>query len=128
MTSSLFRHFNLANEDHGGNLFFSERVLGDQIPFRGVDVPPLKDEELDELEVRHTAHVRTFDTSSPEDLKEYEIIVQRAVAGWYSVLERSHHWDDQKKCMLVYVEWVVPYREMPDHLARTITEDRRAVR
>lgn len=121
--SSLSSHF-IRNsfEDHGGNLFFNSRLFG-SVPYRGPDVPPLKQDEYDELETRPVARVQTFNLGIPEQRDEYETILHRIVNGWYVKLKDYHHFDPATKEMWVHLEWCQLYKELPDHLAQIIKED-----
>ena len=121
---SISDHFRIFSdrEEHGNNLFFNTRLLG-SVPFRGPDVPPLKSEEYDELEVRPVAKVKTFNLAEDEDREEYQLILHRIVNGWYVKLKDYHHFDPETKSMWVHLEWAQLYKEIPSHSAHALRED-----
>lgn len=110
MAQSLHEHFRGRQGEH-----FAARLFGDNIPYRG-PIPPLRQEEVDELEVRAEAHVRTFRLWEAGDRADYAGLLQRHVGGVDRVLHRHHAWDAEKGDMAVYVEWVSLFRAAPPHL------------
>lgn len=125
--ASLADHFRLDYDKHDhDDLIFNNRLLG-SIPLRGRGSPPLKQDEFDELEIRPVARVKTFDLSDEEQLKEYEITLHRIVNGWYVKIKDYHHFDTEKKAMIVYLEWCQLYKEIPSYLENVIREEYRHV-
>jgi hypothetical protein len=125
MSRSMYDHFKVRNaEDHGADLHFNPRVLGDNIPLRGYP-PNLKEEEWDDIETRPVGKVKTFDLSKQDHLDEYTVIVHRAINGWYKVIHSEHHFDEATKVMWVHVEWAQLYHEVPDHLRILVDERNR---
>lgn len=125
--ATLASHFRVDedSQEHG-DLIFNHRLLG-TIPLRARSAPPLKQDEYDELEVRPIARVKTFDLSKPAELEEYELILHRIVNGWYVKLKDYHHFDTDKKAMIVHLEWCQLYKEIPNHLENLIREEARHV-
>lgn len=123
---SISDHFRLDEDysEHGDSLFFNTRLFG-TVPYRGSCVPPLKQDEYDELETRPVAKVKTFDLSKDEDLQEYQLILHRIVNGWYVKLKDYHHFDPETKSMWVHLEWCQLYKETPAHLEKLIEEEKR---
>lgn len=122
--ASLADHFrvNGDKDDTGENLIFNTRLLG-SIPLRSASSPPLKQDEYDELEIRPIAKVKTFDLSNKEHLEEYELVLHRIVNGWYVKLKDYHHFDPEKKSMIVYLEWCQLYKEIPSYMENLIREE-----
>lgn len=112
---SLLKYFGEQNEDgHNGRLFWSGNL---EAPFRGRSAPLLNRDEYDKLEIDYDAHVRVFDLGDPEELRQYEAILDRAAnGGWYVVRHVEHHWDEARGTMKVYVEWFQKYSSLPPHM------------
>lgn len=106
--------------DSNGNQILWGRMELDGVPFRGREAPLLKSEEWD----RRTTEVRDFGygTFNTEDLEQqhfgrsYLQIMEAAFAGWLKLTEKQTIWmdseDSGRKVMHVYLEWVVPFREL----------------
>ena len=93
------------------NLFWG-RASYDGVPFRGAIAPMLREEEYEVRAIRVCdAKVRTFDMSEPDDAAAYRDVLDRVMNGWYTITHTQRNWDPDKKCMIVYVEWVEQYME-----------------
>lgn len=101
------------HDESGRELHWCRSDL-DGMPFRGASVP-LRNDEFDELtETSTDSFSRTFNTSDPEQNKEYREVLDGYNSGWYKVLYRSFRWIDRKDgpIMFVYIEWAVPHKEV----------------
>lgn len=101
--------------DHGGPLYFNQRLLGG-VPLRSQALPTLTQEEVDEVPIRPVARVDLFDLSIPEKLEEYTLIRHRIANGWYVEKYVERHFNPEKQHMLVYLEWYQLYGDVPTHL------------
>jgi hypothetical protein len=112
---SLFKYFGEQNhEKHNGQLFWSANM---EAPFRGRAAPLLKQDEFDRMETNYDAHVKTFNTGDPEQLKQFEDILDRAANGnWYIVRHIERHWNSETNTMMVYVEWLQRYSALPPNV------------
>jgi hypothetical protein len=89
------------------------RARIDGMPFRG-KTPLLKEEEFEsQTTVNGETYVKTFDTSDPEQLKEYTRIVDGVVNHLYRMVYRNHRWVEKPDgpAMFVYIEWTYPALE-----------------
>jgi len=111
-------------EQNGQKLFFG-RADRDGAPFRGTDVPMLKDEEFEELTQRVCdSKWGLFDTSQPEmrmppndpNGRTYTEVLDGVTAGWFQLIcPRQYKWGkaaDGEPKMYIYIEWAEPYREL----------------
>lgn len=124
MSRSIFDVLRMAeDEDHGGPLLFSQRVLG-PVPLRGSETPPpLREEEIDELDTQVVGKVKTFHLADPEQLAEYELVLHRIVNNWYVRLHQEYHFDPETKSMIVHLEWCQRYHEIPPRLEQSLREE-----
>lgn len=120
---SLFDRFKVdPDEDHRGRLFHSPD--SDPLPIRGPAPPLLTDTEADRLEQVAEAYLRLFDTADAQDRSDLQKIYTRVVHGWYAIKHEEHHFDREKRTMLVYLEWFQMYNEVPAALRdRVFTEN-----
>lgn len=114
-----------------GRVYWS-RADRDGLPFRGSQVPLLRDEEFDEFAERvDDAKFALFDTSKPDqrlpagdpNARTYQEVLDGLIAGWFQLLFREHRWGedaDGTPVMHVYVEWSEPYMEVDPRRARNI--------
>jgi len=79
------------------------------LPFRGDNVPVLTDYDLANLTVVGDARQKIFNLSDEEDTKYYQWVRDRAANGLFSVTHEEFHWDDTKKAMYIYLEWIQYY-------------------
>lgn len=52
---------------------------------------------------------KVFDLSDSEDGEYYDWVRDRCENGWFVIRYEERHWDDNKKSMQVYLEWVQRY-------------------
>jgi hypothetical protein len=100
------------------------RASRDGAPFRGDNIPLLKEEEYEDLSERvYDANVETFDTSDSEQKEKLRQILDAAANGWYKVLCMDRKWikgDNGAAKMCVYIEWVEPYQEIASSKLRNL--------
>ena len=101
------------------------RASRDGAPFRGSQLPLLKEEEYENLSERvYDANVETFDTDDPEQKEKLQSILDAAANGWYKVLCMDRKWIENKTDgtakMYVYIEWVAPYQEIAANKLRNL--------
>jgi hypothetical protein len=101
------------------------RADRDGAPFRGSQVPLLRDEEFEELAERvYDANIETFDTSDPEQKKALQSILDASANGWFKVLCMDRKWvvndNEGTARMYVYIEWVEPYQEISSSKLRNL--------
>jgi hypothetical protein len=59
----------------------------------------------------------TCTTGDPEQLKQFEDILDRAANGnWYIVRHIERHWNSETNTMMVYVEWLQRYSALPPNV------------
>ena len=107
---SLVKYYGDKDGNGRGQLWWG-RADKDGLPFRGRQVPHLKEEEFEErLVMVGDAKAELFDvTEDNETRQRYLWVVDRIVNGHFVCLHREHHFSDGK--MLVYIEWVERYME-----------------
>jgi hypothetical protein len=104
-------------ERHGDNLTWPGTDAG--FPILGkVTNQMLKQHEYEELEHRFTYHARWFDMWTQADANEYLYVQERALNGWFKVLDREKIYDPVRRNYRIYLEWIqvygVPPREPVD--------------
>jgi hypothetical protein len=111
-------------QDNGGNgnedVHWGRSDLAG-VPFRGNEVPLLKDEEY-EGNVERVADCKfgTFDTSNPSQTKmgrTYQEVLAGIAIDWMKLLHREHMPSDAldeqgAPKMFVYIEWLEPFDEL----------------
>lgn len=111
MPNSLVKFVNRTNGNGRGRLFWG-RVGEDGYPFRGPTPPSMTDEEFeDRLTKIGDPQNAMFNTGNPTENAKYLEVLDKIVNGWAQMLVREHHYDSDKKAMLVYIEWVEYYME-----------------
>ena len=99
------------HHDRGGNgrsrLHWPGTIDG--IPFRGANAPDLKDKEIDNIKLEADFKSQLFELWDPEQKAQFDEVNDRALAGWYRILRRFEHWDDERKHYRVWVEWCQLY-------------------
>lgn len=89
----------------------------DGIPFRqkpGQQTPMLKqdDPEFMQPKMIADAHVRLFNMSKPEDLREYEAVWDKAAKGLVLISSEKDHWSDKEQTFLILLRWGELYLEL----------------
>lgn len=73
----------------------------------------LKQEEVENLELQYDFKSRMFVLWDEKDKSEFDDINDKIVNGWYRLLKRSDHWDDEHKHFRVWLEWFQIYGMLP---------------
>lgn len=119
-----FLKYQVAGDRTDKNVYFN-RADRDGAPFRGTQIPLLKDQEFEEL-TRRVCDARwgLFDTTQPdmrmppnvENGRTYTEVLDGITAGWFELLcPRQYKWGKGsagEPKMFIYVEWAEPYREL----------------
>jgi hypothetical protein len=109
---SLLKFFSdKGGEDHDGHLFWPGGPDG--LPFRGDVVPDLRKGEMDELPIVASFRSRMFCLWEEDDKAEFDKIMEREAAGWYSIRKRYDHYEEAHKHYRVWLEWLQLYNEAP---------------
>ena len=90
----------------------------DGFPFRGPDIPNLKQDELEALPLSIDFRCRTFELWDEADLAAYTDIRDKAANEWYQVVHIDRHYDKENKHWRIYLEWYQVYGELPDGKSR----------
>lgn len=103
----------------GSGLHWS-RAEADGAPFRGAQLPLLREEEYEQLAQRvYDTKTGIFDTSDPsytQHERTYQEVMDGVMINWFKLLvPRKYRWAKRngKVTMLVYVEWAEPYMQVP---------------
>lgn len=99
------------DETRGLPLYF-DQVDNLGMPFRGPAFL-MKDAEWDRYTfTSYDFFSETFDLSDPAQRQKYQEIVDRCINGWYIILYRHFNHSEHSNYPSVYLEWIVPYREL----------------
>jgi hypothetical protein len=102
-----------SNERHGDHLTWPGTDAGFPILGR-VNNRMLKQQEFEELDHKFTYHARWFTMWEEADAKEYIYVQERAVNGWFKVLDREKVYDPIKRSYRIYLEWIQVYGIVPE--------------
>lgn len=94
---------------HGGQLQWPGV---DGLPFRGPPVT-LKNEELSNIILVHDFKAHVFDLTKNEDYEYYCWVMDRICNGFFRCIHINRTWSAEKNTMIIYVEWVQSYYELP---------------
>ncbi len=84
----------------------------DGFPFRG-PVPDLKDTEFTETPLAMDYHSQRFCLWDAAEHAAFNEVMERIVNGLYMQHKRMDRWSDTHGGMLVWLEWVQIYGELP---------------
>lgn len=91
------------------------RAHVDGMPFRGPSVL-LKDEEYSAYtETVNDFGAEVFDISDPAQYAALKVIFDRAVNGWYQIIELDKQWGttkNGKKTVYIFVMYTIPHKEL----------------
>jgi hypothetical protein len=104
-----------SKDHHGSHLTWPGTDAG--FPILGRVSGVMKQEEFEELEHKFTYHARWFLMWEPADCNEYLYVQERAVNGWFKVLDREKIYDPIKRNYRIYLEWVQVYGVAPKEQA-----------
>lgn len=111
MSRPIDKFYGEQDSRHGGELVWNKhfmfpiRLSSSEERNRIIDHTDLEQR----LYLAGTAGARLFDLSKPDDHEYYLWIKDRAINGWFVIQHQEHHWDDNAKNMLVYLEWFQLY-------------------
>lgn len=99
---------------HGGlHLNWPGTMDGFPVASRIGHAPDLKQEEIENLDVRLDFRSKMFLLWEPEQKAEFDEINDKIVNGWYMLYKRSDHWDEENKHYRVWLEWCQVYGMIP---------------
>jgi hypothetical protein len=101
-----------SRDHHGDHLTWPGTDAGFPILGR-VPNTLMKQAEFEELDHKFTFHSRWFEMWNAEDAKEYVYVQERAVNGWFKVLDREKIYDPIKRSYRIYLEWIQVYGVAP---------------
>jgi hypothetical protein len=87
------------------------------IPHRGFTQPDLKEHEAANLPMGAQVYVRQYDLSDETQLRNYEKVCSavktHAMAGRMQFTCVDRHWNTEKNCMVIYLEWIEYFTYSP---------------
>ena len=98
-------------ERHGDRLTWPGTDAG--FPILGRVSGPMKQQEYEELEHKFTYHARWFLMWEPADANEYLYVQERAVNGWFKIIDREKIYDPIRRDYRIWLEWVQVYGVAP---------------
>lgn len=84
-------------------------------PFRGNQVPILREGDPNAPVVVPEAHVRIFDTSIPEDLEAYTAIQNQFAIGLCQTSKEDILWIPETKSWKIFLRWAQFWSETPQY-------------
>jgi hypothetical protein len=100
-----------SRERHGDDLTWPGTAAG--FPILGKVSSLLKETEYEELDHKFTYHARMFCMWLEDDAREYLYIQERAVNGWFKVIDREKVWDGDHRGYQIWLEWIQIYGIAP---------------
>jgi hypothetical protein len=86
----------------------------DGFPVAGSDAHlNLKQEEVENLDLQYDFKSSMFELWDEKQKAAFDEINDRIINGWYRLLKRSDHWNEQKQHFRVWLEWFQIYGLMP---------------
>ena len=73
----------------------------------------LKQDEIENIDLQYDFKSRMFTLWDEKEKAEFDDVNDKIVNGWYRLLKRSDHWDDEKKHFRVWLEWFQIYGMLP---------------
>lgn len=99
---------------HGGHRLNWPGTMDGFPVIGGVGGPSdLKQEELENIDLQYDFKSKMFVLWEPEQKAEFDDINDKIVNGWYRLLKRSDHWDEENKHYRVWLEWFQIYGMLP---------------
>lgn len=109
---SMLKYFgDRGGDQHGGALHWPGTVDG--YPFRGERAPTLKQNEVEQLAHALDYHSRSFRLWMEEDKRDFDLVMDRIVNGWYMQHKRFDNFVAEQQEYVVRLEWVQIYGECP---------------
>lgn len=97
--------------EHRGQLHWPGTPDG--FPFRGDQVPQLRDDEAESLPLAMDFHSRSFRLWEPTDRADFNVIMDRILNGWYLQHRRFDNYVPEQQEYVVRLEWAQIYGESP---------------
>lgn len=82
------------------------------LPFRGSKAPLLSKSNESKVYVAGDATHATFDLSDAEQSHDYAWVRDRIINGIFRLDHIHRYWDEEKKNMIIYVEWTQLYNQI----------------
>mgnify|MGYP000944287671 CR=1 FL=1 len=84
------------------------------MPFRSEGpLPFLKDHEFDNLQERYEARVGIFRTWVPEELQNYQNVMNKIAEGHAQLSREETNWIDADKGWMLFVRWIEIHLQVP---------------
>ncbi len=110
---SLHKYFGEQGPQHAGhNLQWPGTPDGFPV-IGGNNKPDLKQDEIENIEEQRDFKSKMFDLWDAEQKREFDAVSDRIINGWYRLLKRSDHWDEENKHYRVWLEWYQIYGMIP---------------
>ena len=104
---------------HGGPLYWPGTADGFPVRGRAGDLLP---HEYSDIPLVMDYRAERFRLWEPAELKKFLQVMDRIVNGWYRQCRRTDNWDEEHQGLVVWLEWVQIYGEIPDGKApRTVS-------
>jgi hypothetical protein len=100
-----------SRERHGDHLTWPGTDAG--FPILGRVAGAMKQHEYEELEHKFTYHARWFEMWEAPDVREYLYVQERAVNGWFKVIDREKMYNPVKRGYRIWLEWIQVYGVAP---------------
>jgi hypothetical protein len=86
----------------------------DGIPFRGRAIPNLKNDDARQPEEVWDGRARVFDFSVPDDVLEYNRIIDNVAKGIYILCAEDRYWSRKTDNIKIYARWAERFAEPPN--------------
>lgn len=110
---SLLKYLQMRKNGKAPLNFAYADVVG--LPIRGEYGPVSTDDVLNHGEVVKDFKAKVFNLMNEEERKEYCSVVDKAINGWFTILEHDRKWveSEGEVKLLVYLSWAERYVELP---------------
>lgn len=107
-------HGEAGGPQHGGaRLHWPGTMDGFPVASAGGLFPDLKQEEVENLDLQYDFKSSMFALWDEQQKAAFDEINDKIVNGWYRLLKRSDHWDEEHKHFRVWLEWFQIYGMLP---------------
>lgn len=106
------------DDGSGSTIHWLQRSETDGAPYRGAQVPMMRDEEFDQHAHRvKDAKVRVFKLWEEKDLMAYQNVVDRCTNGMWTLIRDMPMPIEDKQSFVVFCIWAENYMEVaPEHI------------
>ena len=73
----------------------------------------LKQSEVEEILLQYDYKSQMFCLWEPQEKAAFDDINDKIVNGWYRLLKRTDHWNEDKNHLRVWIEWYQIYGVIP---------------